>query len=106
VGGTFIIDTGADTTMISEQFVRTLQLPVIDQRPILTSSSNGLPEMCNVYDVELTLVGKSGQPFRGFHLPVFGRPLLNQSTDGMIGRDILDQLVLTYDGPRKQFTLS
>jgi hypothetical protein len=36
-------------------------------------------------------------------IEVIGRPLFNLSIDGMVGRDILNRVVLLLDGPRMQF---
>jgi predicted aspartyl protease len=107
VTATFIIDTGADTTMVDEQIMRTLALTPTSQTRLLTSTTQGVSQACDVYDVELQILGRAGQPFWTFQpLEVLARPLLNQSTNGMLGRDILDLAVLTYDGPRQEFSLS
>lgn len=34
---------------------------------------------------------------------VIGRPLFNRSIDGMMGRDILNRVVFSLDGPRMRF---
>lgn len=105
--GTFIIDTGADTTMVDDQMMRTLGLTPTSQTELLTSASQGVPELCDVYDIELEIIGRNNHPSWVLQpLEVLGRPLLNQSTNGMIGRDILGGAVLEYDGPRQQFTLN
>jgi len=91
--------------MVNEQHMRSLGLTAIDNRPIVTATTT-YHDRCDVYDVELTIVHRSGEPFRGFHIPILARPLNSQATDGMLGRDILAGLVLTYDGPKAVCSLS
>lgn len=106
VAATLIIDTGADTTMINDQIARTLGLTPTGQTRVLTSGSKGVPETCDVYDIELTIINRKGGPAWVLQpLEVLARPLPNQATDGMLGRDVLALCLLTYDGPRKLFTI-
>lgn len=101
------MDTGADSTMISDQIVRSLGLHPTSQTRVLTSSSRGIGEACDVYDIELEILNRTGAPsWRIQPLEVLARPLLNQATDGMLGRDVLSQGILEYDGPRKIFRLT
>lgn len=104
---TLIIDTGADSTMLNEQFMRSLGLKPTGQARVLTSGSRGVPEPCNVYDVSLEIKGSPTQ--EAWKIPltaVLARSLENQGTDGMIGRDILKMGILKYDGPRETFSLT
>jgi len=98
---TLIIDTGADSTMLNTQLIRSLGLEVpINQTKVLTSGSRGVPEYCDIFDVELVIQGSATQePWRLPPLEVLTRPLENQGTDGMIGRDVLKLGILHYDGP-------
>jgi len=100
-----ILDTGAETTMVNEQFMRTLALPVRGQRDILTATSDERPTACNTYDVSLQISTYGDPPFTLPALEVIGRPLFNHSIDGMVGRDVLSRLKLTIDGPRRTFRL-
>ncbi len=101
----FIIDTGADTTMVNEQHMRTLGIDARGTTQILTSTSDEKPTSCNTYDVSITLKTVGGVVLILPAVEVIGRPLFNHSIDGMIGRDVLDKLVLTIDGPRRQFRI-
>lgn len=104
---TLIIDTGADSTMLDEGLIRTLQLTPTGQARVLTSQSRGVPEPCDVYDVELEIINRTGNPpWRIQPLQVLARPLHNQSTGGMLGRDVLSMGVLVFDGPRSIFSLT
>lgn len=107
VAATFIIDTGADTTLVNDQIMRTLALTPTDQAKVLTSASVGVPEVYDVFDVELEIVNRKGQASWTLQpLAVLAKHLPNQGTDGMLGRDVLGRGVLEYDGPRAQFSLA
>jgi hypothetical protein len=100
-----ILDTGAETTMLNEQHLRTLAIPVRGQRDILTATSDEKPTACNTYDVSLQIPTYGDPPFSMPALEVLGRPLFNHSIDGMIGRDILSRVKLMIDGPRRTFRI-
>lgn len=100
-----ILDTGAETTMLNEQHMRTLAIPVRGQRDILTATSDEKPTPCNTYDVSLEIATFGDPPFAMPALEIIGRPLFNHSIDGMIGRDILGRINLLIDGPRRTFRI-
>jgi Aspartyl protease len=102
----FIIDTGADSTMVNEQHMRTLGIDARGTTQILTSTSDEKPTDCNTYDVSFTLRTVGGVVVLALlAVEVIGRPLFNHSIDGMIGRDVLDKIKLTIDGPHRQFRI-
>lgn len=101
----FIIDTGADTTMVNEQHMRTLGIDPRGTRDILTATSGATPTSCSTYDVAFKLATYGDDPWILPAIEVIGRPLFNHSIDGMIGRDILNRLVLSIDGPRMRFRI-
>jgi predicted aspartyl protease len=100
-----LVDTGADSTTISDQAMRSLGLTPVSQTRIHTSTTTGAGVVSDVYAVELTLFPTTIQPFRIGALQVIARPFLNTGADGLLGRDVLRQLVLVYDGPRSQVKL-
>lgn len=101
----FIIDTGADTTMINEQHMRTLGIAPRGAKEILTATSDAKATRCDTYDIAFRLSTYGDGPLIFPALEVIGRPLFNHSIDGMIGRDVLDRVVLSVDGPRRQFRI-
>jgi hypothetical protein len=105
VFATFIIDTGADTSMVDDQIMRTLGLSAVNQRKVVTSQSKGIAELCEVYDIGLEVLNRGFASWCIPTLPVLARPLMDHSLSGMLGRDVLDTVVLTYDGPLKTFTI-
>jgi len=107
VRATFIIDTGADSTMVDTSLMLALGLSPTGQTRVLSSTAQGVPVPCDVYDISLELPNHSGIPaFRLPTLEALARPLPNQYAQGMLGRDVLKLAVLEYDGPRGTYVLS
>ena len=100
-----ILDTGAETTLLAEQHMRTLAIPVRGQRDILTATTDEKATASNTYDVSLQIATFGDPPLILPALEVIGRPLFNHSIDGMIGRDILSRVKLMIDGPRRTFRI-
>jgi predicted aspartyl protease len=100
VRGTFLVDTGCDSTTVSEQMLRSLNLPVISQTRVVTGTTGAQGHAADVYAVSFSLLPHTAQPRNWSACEVVALPLLNQSIDGLLGRDLLNQVVLTYDGPR------
>jgi hypothetical protein len=105
VFATLLIDTGADTTMVDEQIMRTLGLAAINQRKVLTSESKGIARLCDVHDVGIDVLNKGAAPWHIPTIQVLARPLMSDALHGVIGRDTLDRAKLTYDGPQQAFTI-
>lgn len=83
-----LLDTGADVTLIPRQAAEQ-----IDCRPVSAHQLAGFDGAVAAFDevlVEMVFLQKS---FRGQFLTI------DQPT-GIIGRNILNHLVLTFDGPR------
>jgi hypothetical protein len=102
---TMIVDTGADSTMISSDLARSLRLEATSQTRLYTSGSKGVDETYDVCDVELEIRNPVQRSWRLPAIEVVVRPLLNISMDGMIGRDLLRLGILHYNGPLERFTL-
>lgn len=100
-----IVDTGADTTMLNDQHMRTLVIPERGVRDILTATSDAKPTPCSTYDVEFRIETLGDAPFVIPALEILGRPLFNHSVDGMIGRDVLSRLRLTINGPQMRYLI-
>jgi predicted aspartyl protease len=102
---TFIIDTGADSTMVDDQIMRGLGLLPTGQTEIYTSTTNGIAEICDVYDIELQVLSPGSAPWVIGPVEALGRHLPNHSLQGMIGRDVLNRAILRVDGPGQTFQL-
>lgn len=106
VFATFMVDTGADTTMVDEQIMRTLGLAAINQRRVITSESKGVAQLCNVYAIGISVLNGGTSPWKIPTVAALGRPLhMNDAMHGVLGRDVLDTVKLVYDGPQRVFTI-
>lgn len=91
-----LIDTGADTTMVSEQAMRTLQIPARGVRSIVGATTLIAPTDCDTHDVELRITTPGEEPLVVPAIEVLSRPFFNISNEGLLGRDVLDRLKLTF----------
>lgn len=94
-----LFDAGAQTTAISEKVSLFLKLVPRGTARIYTSQSN---KIVNKYDIALEF--DSNMYLNT--LRVFGANLQDHSIDCLIGRDVLQCGVFTYDGPNKSFKLT
>jgi predicted aspartyl protease len=94
-----LIDTGASNTCIDEKAARELGLPVIDVASMLSATHEKVP--CNIYPVLIST------PIVNLNSPrTIGAALAAQGLLVLIGRDVLQNCNLFYNGPAGQFTLS
>lgn len=101
VRATFLVDTGCDSTTVSEQLMRTLNLPATSTTRVITGTTGVQGHPADVFAVEFTLLPQKAQPRRWSACEVLALPLLNQAAEGLLGRDLLNQMVFTYEGPRR-----
>jgi predicted aspartyl protease len=98
--GLALIDTGASGTCIDEQAAKDLGLPVIDVAKVTTVTQEDLE--CYVYPVRVNII-----PGVTFNCPrTIGTALAAQGLLILVGRDVLQQCNLFYDGLVGQFTLA
>ena len=94
-----LIDTGANGTLIQTAVVAGLGFESLGTVFLLTPSTLE-PLARQEYRVRLVLSEDIA-----FEVDVVEAPLAGQSIQGLIGRDILQLLKFTYDGPQSQFTI-
>ncbi|MHB8539431.1 MAG: retroviral-like aspartic protease family protein [Candidatus Acidiferrales bacterium] len=98
--GVALIDTGATATCIDEQAAQELGLPVIDVAKM--TSATHADQQCNVYPVQIAI-----PPVLILNSPrTIGAALAPQGILVLLGRDLLRNCSLFYNGPAGQFTLS
>lgn len=100
-----LVDTGANVSWVDILLVSTLQLPMAGGPKMLASAAGNPP---TAHDVHFAEVQFPGTGFGGYLCQQFGVRALrpNVPFDVVIGRDILKDFVLTYDGRRGWFELS
>lgn len=104
--GNFLIDTGASSTCIDPDLITGLGIHPTGKTGIQTPSTQpGATHYCDQYDVSLFIPdGTSGHFVPA--LPVITTHLRTQGIDGLLGRDVLKNCVLIYNGTASMITLS
>jgi hypothetical protein len=104
----FLVDTGASLTMMCKSIAAKLALASHGLTPVHTASSAGTPAMCNSYDIAMYIPGMPGAAAGHFveALPVTESDFTAHSFKGLLGRDVLQNCVLTYIGPSNEYVLS
>ena len=101
VTGQALIDTGAGITCIDIDAATQLGAPIIDY---LTMTSASHPNNVQpVYPVQLQI---PGTPIAINTPRAVGFPLANQGIIALIGRDVLQYMILIYNGPGGSISLS
>lgn len=101
-----LLDTGADTTTIREETMRSLNAPVRGAADVRGATTDAGSTTCNTYDLSLVFVNAAGDPPLSLgSVEVIGRPFYNEVIDGVIGRDVMSNMVLTIEGHLKQFSV-
>ena len=85
-----LIDTGADVTLLPVSYVEQLGMkPVLDVSYEI-QGFDGEPKLAQMVELDLVFLGKKFS----------GQFLLMDRLIGILGRNILNLLSITYDGPR------
>lgn len=94
-----LIDTGASGTLVQTDVLNRLGLESLGTVFLRTPTTTE-PVARSQYLVRIVL-----SEGIAFEVEVVDAPLSGQGIQGLIGRDILDQLVFTYNGPKNQYTI-
>jgi predicted aspartyl protease len=87
-----LIDTGADGAFVPVKYIKQLKIPVSGQ--MIVHPHFGTPQVAHTHTLDI-LVGS----FRFSAIEVVGD---NQEKDLIVGRNLLNKLVLVLDGLRRQ----
>lgn len=100
-----LIDTGASCTSVDPTVLKTLGLVSTGTIPVHTpSTKSGQPHTANQYDISIILPhAKMSWQFHA--VPIIESELSHQGIQALIGRDILKNCLLTYDGQAGTFAL-
>lgn len=101
VGLRFMVDTGADRTMISRAAAARAGLPVDAGRQVRIVGVAGTALASEVPAARVEVAGAAVGPLR---LIVHDTP--GDHHDGLLGRDVLDRFTLTVDGSAGRATLT
>ena len=96
-----LIDTGAMLSCIDDQLAKTLGLPVIDKQKCAGVSGESTHDVYMAYiDIPNIQFSQYGR-FMGVHLIAGGQP-----HSVLLGRNLLQTMVMIYDGERGSVTLA
>jgi predicted aspartyl protease len=99
--GEALIDSGAYRTCIDENLAKQLGLPIVGVTTI--SSASHASTQCNLHSIKIEFIGSS------LSTNVLQAPacsLASQKLAVLIGRDVLQQFLLVYNGPLGHWTMT
>ena len=100
-----LVDTGAGRSHVDLGTLARLAVSPASEGFVYTASGDG-PQARNVYLVDLALAGDKLGPI-ALDLQVFGSPIAEDlRVEMLLGRDVLEDCVLTYEGINRRFTLA
>ena len=85
-----LIDTGADITLLPASLVEQLRMKQVPDIPYEIQGFDGEPKLAKMVELELFFLGRKFS----------GQFLLIDQPVGILGRNILNVLSITFDGPR------
>jgi len=102
-----LVDTGASCTSVDSSVIQTLGISPSGEAQVSTPSTKDGPVPMMQYDVGLQIyANKIQHPLIVRNLPVIEAPLAKQGIHALIGRDVLSNCVLNYNGAQKTYTLA
>ena len=103
-----LVDTGASHTCVDPTVLQALQLQPTGSVQVHTPSTGGVPVSADTYDIGFAIPGPSGStPFLLPSMQVTASGLASgQGIHVLIGRDVLSQFIMTYNGTTGLFMLA
>lgn len=105
--GRFLIDTGASGSAVDPGMLDGLDLRPTGAITVHTPSTEGRPISMAMFDVSILIpAGEHDAPLYIPAIPVSASGFKAQGIDGLLGRDVLAQCLLSYNGRIGSFTLA
>jgi hypothetical protein len=104
-----LLDTGASCSAVDQSALDALGLTPTGEAEILTPSTGHIPQKTSTYDVQIGIfAGRPGDPhYLSAPIEVMASDLFaGQGIHVLIGRDILANCILQYNGADEIFTLA
>jgi hypothetical protein len=104
---TALIDTGASSTCVDPSVLNALSLTPTGIVLLNTPSTGETPHQAEQFDISLIISAPLGPALMFRTIPVVASELLaSQGFHALVGRDILNQCLFSYNGSIKLFTLA
>jgi len=101
-----LVDTGATSTNVSQGLLSSLGLVSTGSVPVHTASSGTATVNCDEFDVSLFFPDAQPGGWGFASVPIIECSPLQGPIDGLLGRDILDRSILTYNPFSNLVTIS
>lgn len=106
IGVRALIDTGASCSNVQRSVLERLGLEPVGEVLVQTASTAGTPKEVAAYAVQLFFAGVSGARFDADLRVVAADDLSALGVEMLLGRDVLGQCLLFFNGPEGRFTLA
>jgi len=101
IAGWALLDTGASSTCIDDSVAQKLKLPVINKVKMSSATHEAID--ANVYPA---LISFTGTPIKMNALTAIGANLVGQDLIALLGRDMLQNFTVFYNGAVGQITIA
>jgi hypothetical protein len=101
-----LIDTGASGTVVDASIPPLLGIEPTSTIRIHTSTTRGSPVEHPVFDLSIWLIHQQSQQVWDRSLPIAAADLRTQGLGLLLGRDVLAECLMIYDGPGRRFSLA
>lgn len=101
-----LVDTGASGSVVDPAVIAPLGLSPTSYISVHTPSTNGQPVQQPVYDLSIWLYHAKTKHIFERSFPVCCAGLRAQGIDMLLGRDVLAECLMVYDGPEARYSLA